>query len=306
MAAKQSQQPISPPAAEAEVAGPRPARSLGPLAMVWRLAANYPRQVLTALLALLASSSATIAIPMRFKAIIDQAFGPGARMDQIHGAFMLMFGIVVILGVATATRFYFVSWLGERVVADLREKVQNNLLRLPPSFFEANSPKEISSRMTSDTTLIEGAVGTTVSIALRNLITGIGGTAYLFYLAPALTLELVIAIPVIVMPIVLFGRRLSKASRASQDTVAGIGSIVAETLGAIRVVQSFNQEAREAARFHEAVDRTFQAARRRILIRAIMTSVITLLVFGSITGLLWQGAIGVAAGTISGGQLPHS
>ncbi len=303
MAAKQSEQPISPPAAEAEVAGPKPGRSLGPLTMVWRLAANYPRQVLTALLALLASSSATIAIPMRFKAIIDQAFGPGARMDQIHGAFVLMFGIVVILGVATATRFYFVSWLGERVVADLREQVQNNLLRLPPSFFEANSPKEISSRMTSDTTLIEGVVGTTVSIALRNLITGIGGTAYLFFLAPALTLELVVAIPVIIMPIVLFGRRLSRASRTSQDTIANIGATVSETLGAIRVVQSFNQEAREAARFHEAVDRTFQAARRRILIRAIMTSVVTLLVFGSITGLLWQGAIGVAAGTISGGTI---
>ena len=303
MAAKQSEHPISPSAPGELANDPKPARSLGPLAMVWRLAANYPRQVLTALLALLASSSATIAIPMRFKAIIDQAFGAGAQLGEIHGAFALMFVIVVILGAATATRFYFVSWLGERVVADLREKVQNNLLRLPPSFFEANSPKEISSRMTSDTTLIEGVVGTTVSIALRNLITGIGGTAYLFYLAPGLTLELVIAIPVIVMPIVLFGRRLSKASRTSQDTIATIGATVAETLGAIRVVQSFNQEAREAARFHEAVDRTFQAARRRILIRAIMTSVITLLVFGSITALLWQGAIGVAHGTISGGTI---
>jgi len=290
--------PASTPAAEG-----KPARSLGPLRMVWGLAARYPRQVGIALLALMASSSATIAIPMRFKAIVDQAFGPGARLADVAGAFELMLVIVVILGLATATRFYFVSWLGERVVADLREKVQSNLLRLPPSFFEANSPKEISSRMTSDTALIEVVVGTTVSIALRNVITGIGGTAYLFVLAPRLTLQLLVAIPLIVMPIVVFGRRLSKASRKSQDTIADIGASVTEVLGAIRVVQSFNQEEREAARFHATVDRTFQAARRRIAIRAVMTALVTMLVFGSITGLLWEGAIGVATGQISGGTI---
>ncbi|MBC2664413.1 ATP-binding cassette domain-containing protein [Novosphingobium flavum] len=297
--------PSAPDTAEspAPAAGGKPARSLGPLRMVWGLAAHYPRQVALALLALLASSSATIAIPMRFKAIVDQAFGPGAHMGDIAGAFQLMLVIVVILGLATATRFYCVSWLGERVVADLREKVQANLLRLPPSFFEANSPKEISSRMTSDTALIEVVVGTTVSIALRNMITGIGGTAYLFFLAPKLTLQLLVAIPLIVLPIVVFGRRLSKASRTSQDTIADIGASVTETLGAIRVVQSFNQEERETARFHATVDRTFQAARRRIAIRAVMTAVVTMLVFGSITGLLWQGAIGVATGQISGGTI---
>jgi ATP-binding cassette subfamily B protein len=291
------------PVAADPAAEPKPARSLGPLRMVWGLAAHYPRQVGIALLALLTSSSATIAIPMRFKAIVDQAFGPGARLADVSGAFQMMLLIVVILGLATATRFYFVSWLGERVVADLREKVQANLLRLPPSFFEANSPKEISSRMTSDTGLIEVVVGTTVSIALRNLITGIGGTAYLFVLAPKLTIQLLVAIPLIVMPIVVFGRRLSRASRASQDTIADIGASVTETLGAIRIVQSFNQEDRETARFHATVDRTFQAARHRIAIRAVMTAVVTMLVFGSITGLLWQGAIGVATGQISGGTI---
>ena len=280
-----------------------PARTLGPLRMIWGLASRYPRQVTIALLALLASSSATIAIPMRFKAIVDQAFGPGARLDDVAGAFEAMLAIVVVLGLATATRFYFVSWLGERVVADLRERVQSNLLSLPPSFFEANSPKEISSRMTSDTSLIEVVVGTTASIALRNTITGIAGTIYLFFLAPKLTLELVVAIPVIVTPIVLFGRRLSKASRTSQDRIADIGAMVTETLSAIRVVQSFNQEAREIARFHQTVDNTFQAARLRIRIRAIMTAAVTMLIFGSITLLLWQGAIGVATGKISGGTI---
>ncbi|MBA3053769.1 MAG: ATP-binding cassette domain-containing protein, partial [Sphingomonadales bacterium] len=271
--------------------------------MIWRLAANYPRQVLTAFIALLASSSATIAIPMRFKAVIDQAFGPGAKIEAIQTTFELMLLIVLVLGLATATRFYFVSWLGERVVADLREAVQRNLLRLPPSFFEENSPKEISSRMTSDTALIEVVVGTTVSVALRNIITGIGGTIYLFYLAPMLTLQLVVAIPLIIAPIVWFGRRLSKASRTSQDRIADIGALTGEVLGAMRVVQSFNQEAREIERFHGAVDRTFQAARRRIFIRAIMTAAVTMLIFGSITLLLWQGAMSVATGQISGGTI---
>ena len=260
--------------------------------MIWRLAGRYPREVLIALLALLTTSGATIAIPMRFRVIVDQAFGPGARVDDVSRAFELMLVIVVILGLATAVRFYAVSWLGERVVADLREAVQQNLLRLPPSFFEANSPKEISSRMTSDTGLIEVVVGTTVSIALRNLITGIGGTAYLFYLAPRLTLELLIAIPLIIGPIAWFGRRLSKASRTSQDRIADVGALVTEVLGAMRVVQSFNQEGREADRFTGAVEQIFAAARRRMV-----------LIFGAITLLLWQGAIGVATGKVSGGTI---
>ena len=271
--------------------------------MIWRLAGRYPREVLIALLALLTTSGATIAIPMRFRVIVDQAFGPGARVDDVSHAFELMLVIVVILGLATAVRFYAVSWLGERVVADLREAVQQNLLRLPPSFFEANSPKEISSRMTSDTGLIEVVVGTTVSIALRNLITGIGGTAYLFYLAPRLTLELLIAIPLIIGPIAWFGRRLSKASRTSQDRIADVGALVTEVLGAMRVVQSFNQEGREADRFTGAVEQIFAAARRRIAIRAVMTATVMVLIFGAITLLLWQGAIGVATGKVSGGTI---
>ena len=278
-------------------------RTLGPLAMIWRLAGNYPRQVAVALLALITTSSATIAIPMRFKAIVDQGFGAGARLDTIAHAFEIVLLIVLVMGVATAFRFYSVSWLGERVVADLREKVQTNLLRLPPSFFEENSPKEISSRMTSDTALIEVVVGTTVSIALRNIITGIGGTAYLFYLAPMLTLELLIAIPLVIAPIVWFARRLSKASRLSQDRIADVGALVTEVLGAMRIVQSFNQEGREASRFRAAVEDIFAAARRRIMIRAVMTAMVMVLIFGTLTLLLWQGAIQVATGKITGGTI---
>ena len=281
----------------------KPAKRLGPLRMIWSMALSYPREIIFALMALMVTSMSTIAIPMRFKAVVDQAFGPGAKVEAINHAFQLMMVIVLVLGLATAVRFYYVSWLGERVVADLRQKVQQNLLRLPPSFFEQNSPTEISSRMTSDTSLIEVVVGTTVSVALRNLITGVGGTAYLFYLAPRLCLELVIVIPLIIAPIVMFGRKLSKASRTSQDRIAEIGSLVSEVLGAMRVVQSFNQEGREAQRFTAAVDQSFAAARRRITIRAFMTAAIMVLIFGAIVTLLWQGAIQVANGTISGGTI---
>ncbi|MBC2670243.1 ABC transporter transmembrane domain-containing protein [Novosphingobium piscinae] len=281
----------------------KPARNLGPLRMVWAMAGRYPRQILYAATALLTSSLATMAIPMRARMIVDHGFGAGASTAEINRAFQGLLVIIVVLGLATAVRFYWVSWLGERVVADLREAVQRNLLRLPPSFFEANSPKEISSRMTSDTSQIEVVVGTTVSIALRNLITGMIGTGYLFYLSPGLTLQLVIAIPLIIAPIVWFGRRLSKASRISQDRVADVGALVTEVLGAMRVVQSFNQEAREADRFASSAEAIFAAARRRIRIRAVMTALVMVLVFGSIAVIMWQGSISVATGALSSGTI---
>ncbi|WP_413629818.1 ABC transporter transmembrane domain-containing protein [Novosphingobium sp. JCM 18896] len=281
----------------------KPARTLGPLRMIWKLTLAYPKQIVIALLALLTTSSATIAIPARFKAIIDQAFVPNAAVETIDHAFYYLLMIVVVLGIATAVRFYYVSWLGERVVGDLRLKVQDNLLRLAPSFFEANSPKEISSRMTSDTAIIETVVGTTVSVALRNLITGVGGVIYLFFLAPMLTLGLLIGIPLVVVPIVWFGRRLRNVSRTSQDRVAGIGALTAEVLGAVRVVQAFNQEGRERARFADEVERTFATAKRRITTRAAMTATIMVLIFGALVLLMWRGALAVATGAIGGGTI---
>jgi len=282
---------------------PKPARTLGPLRMIWQAALAYPGKLALAALALMITAGATLAIPSGFKLIIDKGFAAGGNPDDIGRWFEYLLMIVVLLAIGTALRFYFVSWLGERVVADIRLKVQANLLRMSPGFFEENSPNEISSRMTSDTALIEQVVGTTVSVALRNLIMGVGGVAYLFTLAPKLTLALVIAIPLIVLPIVWFGRRLRNVSRTSQDRVADVGAMVAEVLGAMRIVQAFNQESREEARFAEAVESTFTTAKRRILLRAAMTAIIITLVFGAITMLMWQGAIGVAEGTISGGTI---
>jgi ATP-binding cassette, subfamily B, bacterial len=287
-----------------DAADPAPkARTLAPLRMVFGTALQYPRQIAFALLALVITSAATLAIPWRFKVIIDEAFSGRANPEQIGHAFQYLLMIVAVLGLGTALRFYFVSWLGERVVADIRLKVQENLLRLSPGFYEVNSPKEISSRMTSDTAIIENVVGTTVSVALRNTLTGIGGIGFLVFLAPQLTLGLLIGIPLVIIPIVYFGRKIRAVSRTSQDRIADVGAYVTEVLSAMKIVQSFGQERRESERFAGVVEGTFETARRRILLRAAMTTVVILLVFGGVVLVMWRGALAVAAGEISGGTI---
>lgn len=297
------QSPPSPAHADGPAPTARPVRTLGPLKMIWRAATAYPGRVLTAAIALVVTASATLAIPSGFRLIIDRGFERGGDPADIGRWFQYLLMIIIVLAIGTAVRFYSVSWLGERVVADIRLAVQTNLLRLSPGFFEENSPREISSRMTSDTALIEQIVGTTVSVALRNLIMAVGGVAFLFYLQPTLTLGLVAGIVFVVLPIVWFSRRLRTVSRTSQDRVAEIGSLVSEVLGAAKIVQAFNQEAREAARFRDAVERTFTVAKRRIMIRSVMTAVVMFLIFGALTLLMWRGALGVAAGTITGGTI---
>jgi len=280
-----------------------PKRSLGPLRMIFSAAAQYPGRVAIAGVALVVTALATLAIPAGFRLVIDRGFAAGGNPADISRWFQYLFIIVAVLALGTAVRFYAVSWIGERVVADVRLAVNRNLLRLSPGFFEANSPKEISSRMTADTAIVEQVVGTTVSVALRNIIMAIGGTIYLFTLAPMLTLGLFAGIPVVIVPMVLFGRKLQAVSRTSQDRVADIGALTTEVLGALRVVQAFNQEEREADRFSGAVERTFATAKRRITVRAVMTAVAMFMVFGAITLLMWRGALGVASGEISGGTI---
>lgn len=290
-------------ASDEETAKQKRSRSLAPLRMVYREAGKYPGQIALALAALMVTALATLAIPWRFKVIIDDAFGRTAGPEEIGHAFQYLLMIVLVLGIGTAARFYFVSWIGERVVADIRLKVQQNLLRLSPGFYEENSPKEISSRMTSDTAIIETVVGTTVSVALRNTLTGVGGIILLLYLAPTLTLGLLIGIPLAILPIVFFGRKIRAISRSSQDRVADVGAYVTEVLSAMKVVQSFGQEVREGDRFGGVVERTFDTARRRILLRAAMTSIVILLIFGGITMVMWRGALAVSEGAISGGTI---
>ena len=277
---------------------------IGNLRLIWRHASQYPLHIAAAALFLIVSSAATLAIPYGFKRVIDQGFGSNVASAQTVGtAFHYLLMIVVVLAAATALRFFFVSWIGERTIADLRVAVQKNLLTLPPRFFEENRPSEIASRLTADTAILEQVVGSSVSIALRNLATGIGGIIYLFALSPKLAGMLVIGIPLVFGPVIFFGRRIRTLSRSSQDRIADVGSTVAETLGAMKIVQAFGQEERELGRFRSAVENAFAVARRRFSMRAVMTFTVIALIFGAIVMILWEGAIDVAAGRMTGGAI---
>ena len=278
-----------------------PPGKIANLVMIWRYAARYKATIAGAAIALLLAAAATLAIPDGFRRVIDKGFVAGG--GDLSLQFNYLFVMVIVLALATALRFYFVSMLGEKVIADIRSAVHDNLLRLEPRFFEENRPSEIASRVTSDTAVIEMVVGSTVSVALRNTVLGVGGIIYLFTLAPELTAWLIVGIPVIILPIMMIGRRVRVVSRTSQDRIADLGSIVAETLGAMKIVQAFGQEARESARFRDAVRHAFNTARRRILLRALLTAIVITMLFGSITLLVRQAAIDVSQGDVSGGTV---
>jgi len=276
---------------------------LSSLKSILALARRYPGHLAMAGFSLLLASAATLAIPSGFKLIIDRGFAGGEGSVDIGRWFEYLLLIVLVLAIASASRFYFVSWLGERVVADIRIAVQRNLLRQSPSYFEENRPSEIAARMTADTAIIDQVVGSTISIALRNLVTGFGGIIYLFTIAPKLTAYLLLGIPLVLVPILVFGRRVRRLSRLSQDRLADIGSNTSEVMGAMRIVQAFGQEEREAERFARTVGSGFATALRRIMTRAVMTAIAIFLIFGSITLVMWQGAIDVAAGRMTGGSI---
>lgn len=283
---------------DAEASRPR---SFSSLYMVWQFAARYPLVIAAAMVSLVIAAAATLAIPNGFRLVVDRGFGQAG--GDISRWFEYLLGVVGVLALATASRFYFVSWLGERVVADVRRAVVDNLLRLSPSYFEINRPAEVASRLTADTTLIEQAVGTTASIALRNIVLAIGSIVYLFTIAPKLAAMLLVGIPLVLGPILFIGRRLRDISSKSQDRIADVGVIVDETLGAMKIVQAFGQEKREGQRFSTAVENAFGAAKSRIRTRATLTAVLIFMMFGAITMVMWQGALDVQAGKLTGGSI---
>jgi ATP-binding cassette subfamily B protein len=279
-------------------------RSIKNLGMVWGFATRYPGHIAVAALALLVAAGATSGVPYAFKLIIDKGFAPGAgTMRDIARWFEYLLMLVAVMAIASSVRFYFVSWLGERTVADIRLAVHRNLLRLSPGFFEENRPAEITSRITVDTTIIEQVVGTTVSVALRNLVMGVICTGILFALAPKLAGMLLLGVPLVIGPIVYLGRKVRAVSTRSQDRIADVGTVTSEVLGAMKIVQAFNQQGRETSRFTQAVERVFATAKRRILLRAFMTAIVIFLLFSAITWIIWQGAVDVAAGRMSGGTI---
>ena len=293
MASRPPKPPLPPPAE----------RKLSRLRILWRFAQAYPLQLVAALTALAVAALTTLAIPQGLRMVVDNGFARGSDPAAIAPFFTAFLALVGLLGLATAVRFYFVSWIGERVVADLRTAVQRHLVTLDPVFFEENRPAEIASRITSDTAIIEQVVGTSSSLALRNTVMGIGGIGYMFWVSPRLTLMMLLVIPLTIGPILFLGRKVRDISRTSQDRVADMGTMVSEVLGAIRIVQAFTQERREASRFGAAVERSFDTAKRRIRLRAVMTALVITLVFGAITLVLWQGALDVISGRLSGGAI---
>jgi ATP-binding cassette subfamily B protein len=279
-------------------------RSIRNLRMVWRFALRYPGHIVIAALALLIAAGATSGVPYAFKLIIDKGFATGAGSTRdIARWFEYLLLLVGLMALATAIRFYFVSWLGERTVADIRLAVHRNLLRLSPAFFEENRPAEITSRITVDTTIIEQVVGTTVSVALRNSILGIACIVILFALAAKLALMILAGALLVVLPIAVLGRRVRSISTRSQDRIADLGTVTSEVLGAMKIVQAFNQQGREATRFGDAVGRVFATAKRRILVRSVMTAIVMFLMFAAITLVIWEGAIEVSAGRMTGGTI---
>ncbi|HEX8414745.1 MAG TPA: ABC transporter transmembrane domain-containing protein [Sphingomicrobium sp.] len=279
-------------------------RSLGSLRMIVRFAARYPGRITLAVLALLVAAAATSGVPFAFKLIIDNGFGAsGGSIDGLARWFRYLLMLVVLMALATAVRYYFVSWLGERTVADIRLAVHRNLLRMSPGFFEENRPAEITSRITVDTTIIEQVVGTTASVALRNIILAIACTGILVFLAPKLAGLMLLVIPLVMGPIILLGRRIRAFSTRTQDRIADVGTVAGEVLGAMKIVQAFGQEERESSRFAKAVETVFATAKKRILLRAFMTAIAIALMFSAIILVIWQGAIDVAAGRMTGGTI---
>jgi ATP-binding cassette subfamily B protein len=266
----------------------------------------YRRQFVLAGIALLFAAGATLAIPAAFKQMIDLGFGAAAGAHSIRhvdATFLALFGVAAVLGVATAARFYMVSWLGERVTADIRSAVYRHVVHQSPEFFETTQTGEVLSRLTTDTTLIQSVVGTSISLALRNTLLFVGGLAMLFVTSAKLTAIILALLVAVILPIVLFGRRVRKLSRDSQDRIADASALAGEILNAMPTVQAYTHEKIEAERFGSSVEGAFQAAMQRIRARSLLTMLAIVLVFGTIVFVLWLGAHAVLEGTMTGGDL---
>ena len=273
-----------------------------PARVVVDLLKPYRGRVILAAIALVVAALAMLGVGQGLRAVIDRGFSAGdpAWLDR---ALLAMFGVIALLAAATYTRFYNVSWLGERVTADLRRRVFDHLLSLPPSYFEQGRTGAVISRLTSDTTLIENAIGSSLSIALRNILILIGGLAMLFTTNLKLTLMVLAGVPLVVTPIVLFGRRVRRFARISQDRVADLGNRIDETIHEIRIVQAYGHEDADRRDFATLIERGFATALARIRNRATLVAAVMVLVFGAISLILWVGGHDVLAGRISPGQL---
>ncbi|ANC02648.1 MULTISPECIES: ABC transporter transmembrane domain-containing protein [Pseudomonas] len=281
---------------------PLSSRQRRALGLAWQFVRPYRRQAMLALLALIVTAAITLSMGQGIRLLVDQGFMTGSA-HQLNQTIALFMVLVLALAVGTFSRFYLVSWIGERCVADIRRAVFDHLISLHPGFFEDNRSSEIQSRLTADTTLLQSVIGSSLSMFLRNALMVLGGVVLLFVTNPKLTSIVVLALPLVLSPILLFGRRVRSLSRQSQDRVADVGSYVAETLGQIKTVQAYNHQAHDRQLFTDTVEAAFDVARRRIAQRAWLITVVIVLVLGAVAVMLWVGGMDVIAGRISGGEL---
>lgn len=262
----------------------------------------YRWQVVLASAALLVTASATLSLGQGIRMVFDSGFASG-EAALLTESLLLFVGFVVILTAGTFVRFYFVSWVGERVSNDIRQAVFNHLIHMHPGFFEQNIPSEIQSRITTDTTLLQTVIGSSVSIALRNALMFVGGMVLLVITNAKLSLLVLASVPFVVLPVVLFGRRVRSLSRSSQDRLADVGSQVSESFRHIKIVQSFNHQNADIEQFGQRLDRALVVALQRIWQRAVLVAVVMLMVFGAVATLLWVGGQDVLSGRTSPGDL---
>ena len=279
---------------------PRP--KIQPLLKLLPLLRPYKMRVVLALVSLLVASAATLIIPIAARRVVDHGFS-AQNAQLVNQYFAFMFVVVALLAVGSAVRFYYVMWLGERVVADIRDALFKHLMELTPSFFETQKTGDVVSRLTADTTLIKSAFSSTASLALRNAVMLLGALAMMAYTSPGMSGLAMLAIPLVVLPLVFYGRRVRKLSRAAQDTLAASAAYAQERLSGITAIQANTQEAGTVAHFAESTREAFEAAQSRTFARSVLTFGIISIAFGSIVGLLWYGAQQVLSGDMSGGTL---
>ncbi|KLN62125.1 ABC transporter [Kiloniella spongiae] len=277
-------------------------KELKHLLLLWQFVRPYKLQICGAMIALVIAAGTVLGLGRGLRALIDQGFSSGnsALLDQ---AVFVLFGVTVLLALASYSRYFLVSWIGERVVADIRSAVFGHIIKMSPAFFEVTRSGEVLSRLTTDTTLLQVVVGSSFSIALRNLLMFFGGLVLLIITSPKLTGFVALVIPFVLIPILFFGRKVRTLSKDSQDRIADVGVYADETIGAIRTVQAFSHEDLDRQYFSSRVEDAFTTAVTRIRFRALLTAIVIVLVFGSISAILWVGGRDVLEGRITAGEL---